>query len=98
MQTSPIVVPARWIDIVSRSVELSTRSATLTAMRHLHAMSEISRLKRKADIEVRILAIPDSWVPPVPGVFMKETMNSLTDIGEKLGADPTSWNTNPGLQ
>ena len=62
-------------------------------MRHLHAMAEISRLKRKADVEVRIVAIPGDWSPPVPGVFIKETMNNLADIGERMGADPKTWNT-----
>jgi hypothetical protein len=30
-----------------------------------------------------------------PEVFVKETMNDLADVGEKLGADPSSWSTNP---
>jgi predicted acylesterase/phospholipase RssA len=94
---APAVVRARWPDIIARSMELSSRAATLTAMRHLHAMSEISRLKRKADIEVRIVAVPDNWVPPVPGVFIKESMNALADLGETMGADPASWSTEPPL-
>lgn len=95
MHALPVVVKARWPDIVTRSLELSTRSATLTAMRQLHAMSEISRLKRGAEIEVYTVAIPNDWVPPVPGVFIKETMNNLTDLGERMGADRASWSTAP---
>ena len=90
-RTLPQVVNPRWPDIVARSLELSSRSATLTAMRHLHALAEISRLKRKADVEVRIVAVPDDWSAPQPGVFIKETMNALADLGEKMGADPASW-------
>lgn len=93
LRTLPATVEASWLPIVTRSLELSTRSATITAMRHLHAMAEISRLKRNADIEVRIVAIPGDWLPPVPGVFEKETMNNLADIGERMGADPKSWST-----
>jgi hypothetical protein len=93
LRNAPAVVRPRWPDIVARSMELSSRSATLTAMRHLHAISEISRFKRKADIEVRTVAVPDNWLPPVPGVFIKETMNALSDMGEKMGADPASWST-----
>jgi hypothetical protein len=89
----PEVVRARWPDIITRSMELATRSATITAMRQLLAMSEIARLKRNADVEVRIVAIPDDWTPPVPGTFVKETMNNLADLGEKMGADPASWHT-----
>ena len=97
VRMAPAVVRARWPDIIARSMELSSRSATLTALRHLHAMSEISRLKRKADIEVRMVAVPDNWVPPVPGVFIRESMNALADLGELMGADPASWSTEPPL-
>jgi hypothetical protein len=64
-------------------------------MRHLHAKAEVARLKHKADVEVRIVAIPGDWVPPVTGVFKKETMNNLADLGERMGADPSSWLTTP---
>jgi len=44
---------------------------------------------------VRVVSIPGDWFPPVPGVFIKETMNNLTDLGEKMGADPASWSNEP---
>ena len=28
-------------------------------------------------------------------VFVKETMNNLTDLGERLGAGSASWRTDP---
>jgi hypothetical protein len=94
----PVVTAPNWVAVIQRSLETSTRAATATAVRHLFAMAEISRLKRKADVEVRIVSIPGDWFPPVPGVFIKETMNNLTDLGEKMGADPASWsNEPPGL-
>jgi hypothetical protein len=76
-------------------MDTSTRAATATAVRHLFSTIEISRLKRKADIEVRVVSIPGEWIPPVPGVFIKETMNNLADLGEKMGTDPASWSTTP---
>src|SRR5215470_2030449 len=91
----PAVTAPNWPAVVQRSLETSTRAATATALRHLFAMAEISRLKRKADIEVRIVSIPGDWSPPVPGVFIKETMNNLADLGEKMGADPASWSNAP---
>ena len=39
--------------------------------------------------------VPDDFVPPKPGVFVKETMNALADLGEKMGADPSTWSTSP---
>jgi hypothetical protein len=91
----PVVVAPNWVAVIQRSLETSTRAATATAIRHLFAMAEISELKRNADVEVRVVSIPPDWSPPVPGVFKKETMNSLADLGEKMGADPASWSDKP---
>jgi hypothetical protein len=91
----PVVTAPNWVAVIQRSLETSTRAATATAVRHLFAIAQISRLKRKADVEVRIVSIPGDWFPPVPGVFIKETMNNLTDLGEKMGADPASWSSEP---
>jgi Patatin-like phospholipase len=91
----PVVTAPNWVAVISRSLETSSRAATATAVRHLFAMAEISRLKRNSDVEVRVVSIPGDWVPPVPGVFKKETMNNLADLGEKMGADPASWSSEP---
>ena len=79
------VTEPNWPAVVSRSLEMGTRSATLTSMRHLYAHGRISRLKRGAEVEVRIVTVPNDWVAPQPGVFIKETMNNLADLGEKHG-------------
>ena len=42
--------------------------------------------------------LPDEWRPPKAGTFVKETMNDLADLGERLGADPNSWLTEPPTQ
>jgi len=91
----PVVTAPNWPAVIQRAMETSTRAATATAVRHLFAINEISRLKRKGDIEVRIVSIPGDWFPPVPGTFIKETMNNLSDLGEKMGADPASWSSEP---
>jgi hypothetical protein len=91
----PVVVAPNWPAVISRSLETSTRAATATAVRHLFAIAEISRLKRKADVEVRVVSIPGDWSPPVPGTFKKETMDNLSDLGEKMGADRASWSSQP---
>jgi len=79
--------------IVARSLEMGTRAATVTAIRHLFTQAEIAQLKRGGEVEVRVIAVPNDFVPPKPGVFIKETMNALADMGERLGADPSSWQT-----
>jgi hypothetical protein len=87
----PHVTAPRWIDVVQRSLETATRAATATAVKHLVALAEIARLKRNADVEIRLASIPGDWSPPAPGVFVKETMDNLADLGERMGADPASW-------
>lgn len=92
---APQVTRLRWFDVVDRSTTMSTRAATKTAMRHLHALADAARLKHGANIEVRIASIPSTWVRPAPGRFNAESMNNLADLGEQIGADPANWSTNP---
>ena len=87
----PHLTPPKWMAVVQRSLETATRASTATALKHLVALAEIARLKRNADVEIRIVSIPGDWFPPAPGVFVKETMNNLADLGERMGADPTNW-------
>ena len=87
----PEVTQARWPDIMSRATIMATQSATLSAMRHLAANAELTRIKYGIDVELRIMAVPEAWTPQVPGTFKKEVMNDLADLGEKMGADPASW-------
>jgi predicted acylesterase/phospholipase RssA len=93
LRPPPQVTAPTWPPIVGRSISIATRSATLTSMRHLHAQADIARLKHGASVEVRVVTIPDDWVPPKAGTFVKETMNALADLGERMGADPSSWRT-----
>jgi hypothetical protein len=98
LHAPPMVVPPRWYDIIMRSVEVTARSSTLNSMRQLFLLAEVARLKRDAEVEVRYVAVPDDWRPPKPGTFIKESMNKLADLGEKMGADPKSWLTEPPTQ
>jgi hypothetical protein len=90
-RTPPEVVQPRWTIVLPRSTTTATRSSTVNSIRHLFALAEVSRLKYKIDVEVRYIAVPDDWVPPKPGVFDKDVMNTLADMGERMGADPSSW-------
>jgi predicted acylesterase/phospholipase RssA len=89
----PQVTQERWPDIMSRATIMATQTSTMNSMRHLFAMAEISKLRRNVELEVRVIAVPDAWVPPKPGTFVTEVMNELADLGEKMGADPESWRT-----
>jgi len=87
----PQVTQERWADIMSRATIMATQNATVSAMRHLEANAELTRRKYGMDVEVRVMAVPDTWVPKEAGTFKKEVMNDLADLGEKMGADPASW-------
>jgi hypothetical protein len=89
----PQATAPTWTAIVARSLEMGTRAATVTAIRHLFTQADIAQLKRGGEVEVRVVAVPNDFVPPKAGVFIKETMNALADLGERLGADPASWRT-----
>ena len=91
----PVMTEPKWTAVIQRSLETGTRASTATSLHHLFSMAEIARLKRSAEIEIRVVSIPEDWMPPVPGVFVKETMNDLADLREKLGEDPASWSDKP---
>ena len=71
LHAPPMVVAPRWFDIIIRSVECSSRSGSLTAMRQLFMLAEIARLKHNADVEVRFVAVPDEWRAPKTGTFQE---------------------------
>jgi len=91
----PQVTQERWPEIMSRATIMATQTSTMNSMRHLYAQAEIARLKYGADVEVRVMAVPEAWVPPSPGTFQADVMNALADLGEQMGADPSSWRTEP---
>ena len=91
----PQVTAPTWPAVIARSLEMGTRAATVTAIRHLFTQVEIAELKHGGATEIRVVAVPNDFVPPKAGVFMQETMNALAGLGERLGADPASWRTEP---
>src|SRR5215475_708202 len=68
----PQVTAPTWPAVVARSLEMGTRAATVTAIRHLFTQADIAELKRGGEVEVRVIAVPNDFVPPKEGVFIKE--------------------------
>ena len=91
LRCPPEVVQPRWSNLLKKSLTAATRAATVNSIRHLFLQAELARLKHGADVEVRVVSVPDGWAPPEPGPFVKKTMNALADLGEGMGADPASW-------
>lgn len=87
----PKTVQEKWPHVMGPSLATAIRSATLAEVRWLAAQADFVNAVWNTDIEVRSVAIPDNWRAPVSGDFKKETMESLTDLGRRMGADPKSW-------
>ncbi|MCC6320563.1 MAG: patatin-like phospholipase family protein [Phycisphaerales bacterium] len=91
LNQAPKTVQPRWPAIISPSLSVAIRSATIAEARWLAAQADYANATLNADIEVRVVAIPDDWRPPVAGDFQRETMVSLSDLGRRMGADANSW-------
>jgi predicted acylesterase/phospholipase RssA len=91
----PQMTRESWHAIMERAMIMSTQTSTVNSMRHLFVQAELARLKYRSEVDVRVMAVPESWVPPKPGEFQPEVMNALADLGEEMGANPASWRTDP---
>jgi hypothetical protein len=91
----PQVTRERWPDIMSRAQIMATQTSTMNSMRHLFTLAELSKLKYNASVEVRVMSVPESFVPSHPESFNAEVMNTLADMGEQMGANPESWRIDP---
>lgn len=87
----PKTVQPKWMKIAAPSLATSIRSATIAEIRWLAAQVDYVNAVYKSDIEVRVVAIPDEWRAKNSGDFLQETMESLSDLGRQMGADPNSW-------
>lgn len=91
MSPAPSVVQPTWPSITGASVSTAIRSSTWWSMRYLTLLVEYARKVESMDVELRFVAIPDHWRPPVQGAFKKETMVSLAKLGAELGEQAGSW-------
>lgn len=89
------IVQPTWLSITKASVATAIRSSTLGSLKHLEALTELQRCKG-IDSEFRFVCIPDDWQPPVesPEPFDPALMNSLLDLGRRMGERWESWRTN----
>lgn len=80
-----------WLSIAGRSLELSIASATFSQIGWLVTEANYVNRVFDADIEIRVVAIPDTFRRPVAGTFQEATMRALSDLGRSMGANPGSW-------
>lgn len=91
LQQPPKTVQIKWPKVMAPSLATAIRSATIAELRWLAAEADYANAVHGTNIEVRVVAIPNDWRPPVEGDFNVKTMKSLAEVGRKLGADPNSW-------
>ena len=79
--------------LFKRTIESGLSYGTKRTLEHLYKYAEASRLRGDGDIKVRWISIPTTWRPTNDALFNAENMQSLSDLGRSMGADPNSWNT-----
>ena len=95
IKPSVLTVQPRWISLAKRGLEVASHSFTAVTLRNLFLLAENARLRGEGEHEVRWVAVPSTWDPPVGDYFNQESMRSLSDLGRRMGEDPNSWNTQP---
>ena len=90
---TPNTVQPTWPALFLRSLESGFSHSTRIALASLYAYAEATRLHGDGDIEVQWISIPTTWRPMNDALFNAENMQSLSDLGRSMGADPNSWNT-----
>lgn len=93
IRPAPVTLQPKWLAIVERSIYMSVRSSEMIALRHLYAIAEATKLRGGGEVEVRWVAVPQTWKTTKVGYFDKEKMRELSDEGRRLGADPQAWMT-----
>ncbi len=88
---SKIIQPT-WVSITEASVDTMIRSAEVSTLRQFaEQVDYVQHTEPDTHIELRYVAIPDTWTPLRPGIFQIENMKALSNIGLSMGLDPASW-------
>ena len=105
----PGLTQPRWISVASHALNALTQTAQLFALNLIKGMVYEARTERGLEAEFRIVSIPPELfeqevlpfkeqkkankVEKKKGMFDKELMVKLENLGRKMGADPSSWTT-----
>jgi hypothetical protein len=97
----PKIIQPTWVSITEASVDTIIRSSEVATLRQFAEPVEYVRnTEPETRIELRYVAIPNTWTPLKPGIFQQENMQALSNIGLGMGLDPESWRTDlarPGV-
>jgi len=94
LELTPGITQPKLSAIVGRSISTLMRASLISTLQRFQATVEMYRNSDKIDVEFRYVAIPEDY-SPVEGEYMfdEKIMTALSDLGRKMGADPSSWRT-----
>ena len=88
------VTRPRWISISGRALSTLTSTSQLFALSWLKNMTRQATVERGVDSEIYIVSIPsDAPEKKTEEMFELQYMRALQELGRKMGADPSSWQT-----
>lgn len=90
----PKLSQSRWTSIASRSLNTLLRTSTLQSIQDIETFIRLIDQKQNFDAKMRYVAIPQEYpIPETDNMFDAEKMRGLVELGRRMGADPTSWQT-----
>lgn len=89
----PVPVDEKDFAVIGRSLDLSVKNGLMSQLAMLELGSRWLREVEGLDIEFRYVALPDGYTPKGPGLFNKEDMIHMSNLGAAMGRDPSSWRT-----
>jgi predicted acylesterase/phospholipase RssA len=93
LEGPPQITQPTWVSVTGAALSTAVRSSTTTALQNLAGQLELINLSGLGRKELHVVSIPSEWRPPREGRFVPETMQALADVGARMGADPSSWQT-----
>ncbi len=88
------VVKPRWTSIATRSLSTLLRISTLQSIQDTETYIHLIDKLETFDAEFRYVSIPQEFpIDNSDEMFHTETMQKLVELGRKMGADSTSWET-----
>ena len=90
----PDVVSPKWSSIATRSIKSLMRGSTLQTIQDIETFSQMINKRGDFDVQMRFVSIPQGYqIPESENLFDSKTMRDLVELGEKMGANPNSWET-----
>jgi hypothetical protein len=87
----------RWDSVAKRSLRVLMTYSKRVTLRHLEFGAALLAAETGAPVEFRYIAVPDEFSRPPAGVlFDQPFMLKLGELGRRVGAAASSWQTTVG--